>query len=62
MKITVDWDRCKSNGVCVAMAREVFRLNGEELDILQTEPPEDLREKVMRAVKRCPTQAISVEG
>jgi ferredoxin len=32
------------------------------LYVLQDEPPEDLREKVEEAARRCPKQAITIEG
>lgn len=63
MKVVVDFDKCKSNAVCMAAAPEVFEVRDDNfLYILQEEPPEELRGKVEEAVATCPTGAISVEG
>ncbi|MGZ4474483.1 MAG: ferredoxin [Nocardioides sp.] len=63
-KISVDWDLCESNGICEAMAPDVFELDDE--DLLQVEDPavtDENRERVERAVAGCPRAAISiVEG
>jgi ferredoxin len=63
MKVVVDFDKCKSNAVCMAAAPEVFEVRDDNfLYILQEEPPEELRDKVEEAVRTCPTGAISLEG
>ena len=63
MKIVVDFDKCKSNAVCMGVAPEIFEVRDDNfLYILQEEPPESLRPKVEEAVRTCPTGAISVEG
>jgi ferredoxin len=63
-KASVDWDLCESNGICEAMAPDVFELDDE--DLLQVEDPtvtDDNRERVQRAVAGCPKSALSiVEG
>ena len=63
-KVSVDWDLCESNGICEAMAPDVFELDDD--DMLQVEDPtvtEENRERVQRAVAGCPRAAISiVEG
>ena len=60
MKIAVDRDLCCSNGVCVATAPEVFRLDDVDLEY-DAEPDEALRSKVEEAVEMCPTQAVRIE-
>jgi ferredoxin len=58
----VDYDLCESNAVCMAVAPEVFEVDDEDnLNLLQEEPPEDLRPKVEEAVRRCPKQALSIQ-
>ncbi|EYF01964.1 ferredoxin [Chondromyces apiculatus] len=61
MRLVVDWDRCEANGVCVKAAPEVFRLDEAEdrLNVLMEEVPSELQEKVERAVRVCPRQALS---
>lgn len=63
MRVIVDFDLCESNALCMAAAPEVFEVRDDDfLYVLQEEPSEDLRAKVEEAVRRCPKQAIRVEG
>lgn len=62
MKVTVDYDLCESNAVCMGIAPEVFEVRDDDmLYILQENPPEELRERVQEAVRRCPKQALTLE-
>ena len=62
MKVVVNYDLCESNAVCMGIAPEVFEVRDDDfLYVLQENPPEELREKVAEAVRRCPKQAISIE-
>lgn len=61
MKIKVDFDLCESNGLCEAMAPEVFEL--DEDDFLQLKTDETTLANlanVKRAVAACPRAAISL--
>ena len=61
MKIVVDFDKCKSNAVCMGIAPDIFEVRDDNfLYVLQDEPDEALRAKVEEAVRVCPTQAISL--
>ena len=61
MKIVVDYDKCKSNAVCMGIAPEIFEVRDDNfLYVLQAEPGKELRAKVEEAVRVCPTQAISL--
>lgn len=63
MKIAVDFDVCQSHGLCTDAAPEVFEIREDGfLYILSEEPPENLRGKVLKAQRECPTGAIKVEG
>jgi ferredoxin len=63
MRIVVDYDLCESNALCMAAAPEVFEVRDDDfLYVLQEEPPEELRAKVEEAARRCPKQAITIEG
>ena len=63
MKVVVNFDLCESNAVCMGIAPEVFEVRDDDfLYVLQEEPPEALRPKVEEAARRCPKQAISIEG
>ena len=61
MKVKVDFDLCESNGLCEALAPEVFWLDDDDFLQLHKEeigPEEEAH--VRRAVAACPTQAISL--
>jgi ferredoxin len=46
----------------MAAAPEVFEVRDDDfLYVLQENPPEELRAKVLEAVQRCPKQAITLE-
>ena len=63
MRVVVDFDLCESNAVCMGIAPEVFEVRDDDfLYILDEEPGEELRDKVEEAARRCPKQAITVEG
>ena len=63
MRVVVDYDLCESNAICMAVAPEVFEVDDDDnLNVLQEEPPEELRAKVEEAVRRCPKQALALEG
>jgi len=60
-EVRVDFDLCESNGVCEAMAPDVFELDDD--DFLQVEDPtvtDANRERVERAVASCPKSALSI--
>ncbi len=63
MKITVDFDRCQSNALCMSAAPELFEVRDDGyLYVLIEEPGEAHRERLEEAVRLCPTQAITIEG
>jgi ferredoxin len=62
MKITIDYDLCEGNAVCMKVAPEVFVVDDtDQAKLLNANPGEDLRAKVEAAVRRCPRQAIALE-
>ena len=61
MKVHVDFDLCESNGLCEAMAPDVFELDDDDyLQVLTHEVTDENRERVDRAVAACPKSAISI--
>lgn len=61
MKIKIDWDLCESNGLCEAMAPEVFELDDDDyLQVKAEETTPDTIDAVKRAVAACPRAAISL--
>jgi ferredoxin len=62
MKVVVDLTVCDLHGLCVEAAPEVFVIADDgALQVLDANPPQSLRAKVDKAVRECPTGAISVE-
>lgn len=66
MKIKVDLDLCQGHSVCMADCPEVFDVVEQEdgyphVKVLIEEPPEGLRDKVMKAARYCPNHVITVE-
>ncbi|NPC96231.1 ferredoxin [Nocardioides sp. zg-DK7169] len=62
MRIKVDFDLCESNGLCEAMAPEVFELDDDDFLQLKVEQttPENV-DHVKRAAAACPRAAITLE-
>ena len=61
MRVSVDYDKCESNAMCMAIAPEVFEVRDDDfLYVLIDEPGEALRTKVELAAARCPKQAITL--
>ncbi|MFE9975646.1 ferredoxin [Streptomyces hirsutus] len=63
MRITVDISRCEAHGECVVTAPEVFDLDeeGVVVRLIDASPGEEQREKVERAVRFCPTKALTLD-
>ncbi len=62
MKITVDFDLCTSNAVCMGIVPEIFEVRDDGyLYILNDQPGPEFAERVRDAVASCPNSAISIE-
>jgi ferredoxin len=62
VRVIVNLSQCESNALCMAAAPEVFQLgDDDQIHVLMEEPPPELRERVEKAVRTCPKQAISIE-
>ena len=62
MKVVVDLSACDLHGLCVEAAPDVFEIGDDGvLHVLIETPAESLRANVDRAVRECPTGAISLE-
>ena len=61
VKVVVDYDRCRSNGQCVAVAPEIFAI--DEQGYLQHDEQQDDRRRRLaeHAARVCPTQAVTVQ-
>ena len=62
MKVVVDLSNCDLHGLCVEAAPEVFEIDDNGvLKVLIEAPPPELRAKVDKAVRECPTGAITIQ-
>lgn len=62
MRVSVDYDLCESNAVCVGMAPDVFELDDDDnLQILQAEVPAEREEEMRQVVASCPRSALSLD-
>jgi ferredoxin len=62
MRVVVDYDLCESNALCMGILPEVFEVREDDLlYVLNENPPEEWRDKVVEAARTCPKAAISIE-
>jgi ferredoxin len=60
-RVVVDRNLCTSLGQCEFAAPNVFTINDEGKLELNERPDESERKAVERAVRSCPTRALSLE-
>jgi len=62
MKVSVDYDLCTSNAVCMGIAPEVFEVRDDGfLYVLNENPGSEFDARLREAVASCPNGAISIE-
>jgi len=62
MKVTVDFEICESNAVCMQFAPAVFEVRDDDfLYVLVDEVGPDQEAAVSEAARRCPRQAITLQ-
>jgi ferredoxin len=60
-RIELDADLCQGHAMCELEAPDVFAVPRRGVvEIVDAEPPDDLREDVERAVDMCPTRALRI--
>jgi ferredoxin len=60
-RIEADLDLCQGHAMCELEAPDYFRVpNRGKVEIIDSEPPEDSRDEVERAVESCPTRALFI--
>jgi len=61
MRVVVDRDLCEANQLCMRLAPEVFHVDeADRLHILVARVDPEHRDRVRRAVRACPRQALSL--
>ncbi|CAJ1495870.1 ferredoxin [[Mycobacterium] burgundiense] len=61
-RIELDEDLCQGHAMCELEAPEVFRVPKRgTVEILDHEPPDEMRAAVEMAVEMCPTRALSIQ-
>ncbi|OLT48574.1 ferredoxin [Saccharomonospora sp. CUA-673] len=61
MRIVVDWDLCEANGICEAVAPDVFELDEDENLLIKAEPDAENLAGIRQAVASCPKTALSLD-
>lgn len=60
-KVVADWDLCEANGICEAMAPDVFEVDDNDmLQILDDVVTASNEDRIKRAVAGCPKSALSI--
>jgi ferredoxin len=60
-RIELDDDLCQGHAMCELEAPDVFKVPTRGVvEILDDQPPDELRDDVERAIDSCPTQALSL--
>ena len=60
-RVEVDRDLCQGHAMCELEAPDVFAVPKRGVvEILDAEPPDELRDAVEMAVDMCPTRALSI--
>jgi ferredoxin len=61
MKITIEPDKCIASGGCVFASPEVFDQDDDGIVVLLDENPDEaLRAKILEAIDACPAAVITV--
>ncbi|MEV4254367.1 ferredoxin [Spirillospora sp. NPDC049652] len=62
MRVSASKETCAVSSLCVYRVPEVFDQDEDgHVEIIDPEPPEELRERVRGAAAGCPTDSIRVE-
>ena len=61
-RVVLDEDLCQGHAMCELEAPDVFQVPKRGVvEIVDPEPPDELRDAVELAVEMCPTRALSIE-
>lgn len=61
-RVVLDEDLCQGHAMCELEAPDVFKVPKRGVvEIVDPEPPDELRDAVELAVEMCPTRALSIE-
>jgi ferredoxin len=62
MRVKVDYSVCEANAVCAGLVPEVFEVDDEDdLNILASEVPPELADRIRHAVRSCPKAALELD-
>lgn len=62
MRVTVDRSRCEGHALCVAVAPDVYDIDGEAVAVVRTGPevPDHLQQSASYGADMCPVMAVLV--
>lgn len=60
-RVVLDEDLCQGHAMCALEAPDYFRVPKRGVvEILDVEPPDDVRSQIEMAVEMCPTRALTI--
>ena len=60
-RVELDEDLCQGHAMCELEAPDVFKVPKRGVvEIVDPEPPDEMRDDVERAIEMCPTRALSI--
>jgi len=60
-RVEVELDLCQGHAMCELEAPEYFRVPKRgTVEILDAEPPDEVRAEIERAIESCPTRALFI--
>jgi ferredoxin len=60
-RVEVDLDLCQGHAMCELEAPDYFRVpKKSQVEIVDSEPPDEARPQIEQAVWACPTRALSI--
>ena len=60
-RVGLDADLCQGHAMCALEAPDFFRVPKRGIvEIVDTEPPDNVRDEIQRAVEACPTRALFI--
>ena len=60
-RVGLDADLCQGHAMCALEAPDFFRVPKRGIvEIVDTEPPDNVRDEIRRAVEACPTRALFI--
>lgn len=61
MKVSVNYDLCEANAICVGMAPDVFEITDDDTMVIKkADVPAEREEEMRQIIASCPRSALSL--